>query len=98
MGRFAGYNAVCDLAGRPERQLRFAAPDYVTVLDLGAWGAVYTSGWDRGTLVSSGAAAKATKRIINGTRIYPPLDRDAAAILAAAAPIIQAAPATRAGQ
>lgn len=98
MGRFAGYNAVCDLAGRPDRRLRFAAPDYVTVLDLGAWGAVYTSGWDRGTLVSSGAAAKATKRIINGTRIYPPLDRDAAAILAAAAPIIQAAPATRAGQ
>ncbi|MEE7505620.1 NAD(P)/FAD-dependent oxidoreductase [Methylobacterium mesophilicum] len=95
MGRFAGYNAVCDLAGRPERRLRFAAPDYVTVLDLGAWGAVYTSGWDRGTLVSSGAAAKATKRIINGTRIYPPLDGDAASILAAASPIIQAAPATQ---
>ena len=98
MGRFAGFNAVCDLAGRPERRLRFAAPDYVTVLDLGAWGAVYTAGWDRGTLVSSGAAAKATKRIINGTRIYPPLDRDAASILAAAAPIIQAAPATQAAR
>lgn len=95
MGRLAGYNAVCDLAGRPEQRLRFAAPDYVTVLDLGEWGAVYTSGWDRGTLVSSGAAAKATKRIINGTRIYPPRDRDAAAILAAAAPIIQAPPATQ---
>ncbi|WCS23023.1 FAD-dependent oxidoreductase [Methylobacterium sp. NMS14P] len=96
MGRFAGFNAVCDLAGRTEQRLRFAAPDYVTVLDLGAWGAVYTSGWDRGTLVAAGAAAKATKRIINGTRIYPPLDRDAGAILAAAAPIIQAAPATQA--
>jgi NADH dehydrogenase len=93
MGRFAGHNAVCDLAGRSDRLLSFSAPDYVTVLDLGAWGAVYTSGWDRGELVSAGASAKATKRIINGSRIYPPRDRDRAAILAAAAPVIQAAPA-----
>jgi NADH dehydrogenase len=94
MGRFAGYNAVCDLVGRPDLCLRFAAPDYVTVLDLGAWGAVYTSGWDRDRLVADGAAAKATKRLINGSRIYPPPSRDGAAILAAAAPIIQARPAT----
>ncbi|MBE7204670.1 MAG: FAD-dependent oxidoreductase [Parafilimonas terrae] len=95
MGRFAGHNAVCDLAGLPERRLPFSAPDYVTVLDLGAWGAVYTAGWDRGALVASGAAAKATKRLINGSRIYPPLDRDPAAIRAAAAPILQAPPATQ---
>ena len=94
MGRFAGHNAVCDLAGRPDRRLRFAAPDYVTVLDLGGWGAVYTAGWDRATLVSTGAAAKATKRLINAERIYPPRDRDAAAILAAAAPILQPPPRT----
>jgi NADH dehydrogenase len=94
MGRFAGHNAVCDLAGRPDLCLRFSAPDYVTVLDLGPWGAVYTSGWDRGRLVADGAAAKATKRLINGSRIYPPLTRDRAAILAAAAPVIQARPAT----
>jgi NADH:ubiquinone reductase (H+-translocating) len=95
MGRFAGHNAVCDLAGRPDRRLRFAAPDYVTVLDLGAWGAVYTAGWDRATLVSSGAAAKATKRLINAERIYPPRDRDAVAIRAAAAPILQPPPRTQ---
>ena len=94
MGRYAGHNAVCDLAGRPDLCLRFSAPDYVTVLDLGAWGAVYTSGWDRGTLVAEGMAAKATKRLINGARIYPPLTRDRAAILAAAAPVIQVRPAT----
>jgi NADH dehydrogenase len=94
MGRFAGFNAVCDLAGRPDLCLRFAAPDYVTVLDLGGWGAVYTSGWDRGRLVADGAAAKATKRLINGSRIYPPSSRDGAEILAAAAPVIQARPAT----
>jgi NADH dehydrogenase len=95
MGRFAGHNAVCDLAGRPDRLLPFSVPDYVTVLDLGDWGAVYTAGWDREALVSSGAAAKATKRIINAQRIYPPRDGDRAAILAAAAPVIQAPPATR---
>jgi NADH dehydrogenase len=94
MGRFAGHNAVCDLAGRPDLCLRFSAPDYVTVLDLGAWGAVYTAGWDRDRLVADGAAAKATKRLINGSRIYPPLTRDRAAILAAAAPVIQSRPAT----
>lgn len=94
MGRYAGHNAVCDLAGRSDLSLRFSAPDYVTVLDLGAWGAVYTSGWDRGDLVAEGMAAKATKRLINGSRIYPPLTRDRTAILAAAAPVIQARPAT----
>jgi NADH:ubiquinone reductase (H+-translocating) len=95
MGRLAGHNVVCELAGRPDLLLPFSAPDYVTVLDLGAWGAVYTAGWDRERLVSSGAAAKATKQAINGKRIYPPVDRDRAAILAAAAPMTQAPPATQ---
>lgn len=93
MGRFAGHNAVCDLAGLPDRQLPFSAPDYVTVLDLGPWGAVYTAGWDRDRLVAVGASAKVTKQTINGSRIYPPGDRDRSKILAAAAPVIQAAPA-----
>ncbi|AWN45025.1 pyridine nucleotide-disulfide oxidoreductase [Methylobacterium terrae] len=93
MGRIAGHNAVCDLAGRPQDRLPFAAPDYVTVLDLGPWGAAYTAGWEREHLVSIGAAAKAVKRAINGSRIYPPPGRDRAAILAAAAPVIQVRPA-----
>ncbi|TNC11010.1 pyridine nucleotide-disulfide oxidoreductase [Methylobacterium terricola] len=93
MGRIAGHNAVCDLAGRREDSLAFAAPDYVTVLDLGAWGAAYTAGWEREHLVSVGAAAKSVKQTINGSRIYPPPGRDRAAILAAAAPVIQARPA-----
>jgi NADH:ubiquinone reductase (H+-translocating) len=67
-------------------------PWYVTVLDLGPAGAVYTEGWER-RVVSSGATAKATKRMINGQRIYPPLTGDRAALLAAAAPELQAAPA-----
>jgi NADH dehydrogenase len=90
MGRYAGYNVISDLLGAPMLSLRI--PWYVTVLDLGPAGAVYTEGWDR-RVVSTGAAAKATKRMINGERIYPPLTGDRAALLAAAAPDLQAAPA-----
>jgi NADH dehydrogenase len=97
MGRLAGHNAACDLLGREGERLAFAAPDYVTILDLGDWGAVYTAGWDRARLVASGAEAKAVKRRINTERIVPPRGGDRAAILAAAAPVIQAAPARSAG-
>ena len=90
MGRYAGYNVISDLLGAPMLSLRI--PWYVTVLDLGPAGAVYTEGWDR-TVVSRGDEAKATKRIINGERIYPPRNRDRAALLAAAAPEVQAPPA-----
>jgi NADH dehydrogenase len=89
MGRFAGYNVISDLLGEPMLSLRI--PWYVTVLDLGPAGAVYTEGWDR-QVVASGADAKATKMTINGQRIYPPLNGDRAAILAAAAPALQARP------
>jgi NADH:ubiquinone reductase (H+-translocating) len=92
MGRIAGHNAACDLLGREDARVAFAAPNYVTVLDLGPWGAVYTAGWDRATLVAAGAEAKEVKRLINGRRIYPPRDGDARAILDAAAPVIQPAP------
>jgi NADH dehydrogenase len=90
MGRYAGYNVVSDLLGEPMLALRI--PWYVTVLDLGPAGAVYTEGWDR-QVVAHGAQAKATKRVINTERIYPPLDGDRAEILAAAAPELQARPA-----
>ncbi|GAS88147.1 dehydrogenase [Mycolicibacterium brisbanense] len=90
MGRYAGYNVIGDLCGAPLLPLRI--PWYVTVLDLGPAGAVYTEGWDR-QVVADGEQAKATKRVINTQRIYPPLDRDRAALLAAAAPTLQTAPA-----
>jgi NADH dehydrogenase len=89
MGRFAGYNVISDLLSAPMLALRI--PWYVTVLDLGPAGAVYTEGWDR-QVVASGAEAKATKRTINGQRIYPPLNGDRDAILAAAAPSLQSRP------
>jgi len=90
MGRFAGHNVVCDLLGRPLLPLRIDG--YVTILDLGPWGAVYTEGWDR-RLVSRGAPAKRTKETINRERIYPPRSGDRRAILDAAAPTVQAPPA-----
>jgi NADH dehydrogenase len=90
MGRYAGYNVIGDLLDAPMLSLRI--PWYVTVLDLGPAGAVYTEGWDR-QVVSTGAAAKRTKMVINGERIYPPLTGDRTALLAAAAPELQAPPA-----
>lgn len=92
MGRFAGHNAVADLFDEP--MLPLSIDWYVTVLDLGAWGALYTTGWDR-EVRTTGAAAKVTKQTINRERIYPPRSADRAELLAAAAPTIQAAPPTR---
>ncbi|REE71346.1 NADH dehydrogenase [Rhodococcus wratislaviensis] len=89
MGRYAGYNVIGDLLGEPMLPLRI--PWYATILDLGPAGAVYTEGWDR-QVVSRGAQAKATKVTINTRRIYPPLNRDRDALLAAAAPALQARP------
>lgn len=95
MGRLAGHNTVCDLAGRLGERIAFAAPDYVTILDLGPAGALYTEGWERGTVVATGAEAKATKQVINGSRIYPPRNACREAIFEAALPVIQARPAAR---
>ncbi len=89
MGRYAGYNVISDLFDEPMLALRI--PWYVTVLDLGPAGALYTEGWDR-VLASTGAEAKATKRLINTRRIYPPLTGNRADLLAAAAPELQARP------
>jgi NADH dehydrogenase len=89
MGRIAGHNAVCDMLGEPMIPIDIGW--YVTCLDLGEWGAVYTEGWDR-RVAATGAAAKETKRTINCVRIYPPRSRDPAEILAAAAPVVQAPP------
>lgn len=90
MGRYAGYNVIGDLLGEPMLALRI--PWYVTVLDLGPAGAVYTEGWER-DVVATGAQAKATKTTINTVRIYPPLTGDRQALFAAAAPELQARPA-----
>lgn len=87
LGRHAGNNAAADLLGveaTPYRQ-----PKYVTCLDLGAWGAVFTEGWDR-QLKLVKQEAKELKTQINTMWIYPPA-ADRATALAAADPAIPVA-------
>lgn len=71
-GKYAGHNAVADLMHLP--LARFVAHSYVTCLDLGTAGAVFTTGWER-SVRATGSGAKAIKRKINEEWIYPPLDR-----------------------
>lgn len=87
LGRHAGNNAAADLLGVAPTQYR--QPKYVTCLDLGAWGAVYTEGWDR-QLKLVKAEAKELKTQINTVWIYPPA-ADRRAALAAADPLIPVA-------
>ncbi|RYD95850.1 MAG: NAD(P)/FAD-dependent oxidoreductase, partial [Sphingomonadales bacterium] len=80
LGRVAGYNAAAELLGLPLHP--YSQPKYVTCLDLGSWGALYTEGWDRKVLYSRGDAKK-IKTEINTVWIYPPSpDREAVFALA----------------
>ncbi|MFG0541030.1 NAD(P)/FAD-dependent oxidoreductase [Pseudomonas sp. YQ_5] len=89
LGRHAGNNAAAELLG--VAPMAYSQPKYVTCLDLGAWGAVYTEGWDREVSPPEDKTeAKALKRQINSVWIYPPA-ADRAAALAAADPLIPVA-------
>jgi NADH:ubiquinone reductase (H+-translocating) len=81
-GKPAGHNAASDLLGLPP--VAFEPDPYVTCLDLGGAGAVYTEGFRR-RIQATGEAGKRIKRTINRELIYPPLD-DAEAILLRADP------------
>ena len=84
LGRSAGNNAAADLLG--VAPIPYSQVKYVTCLDLGAWGAVFTEGWDR-KVVLTRAEGKELKTQINTQWIYPPVaNRDTA--LAAADPLI----------
>jgi NADH dehydrogenase len=83
LGRFAGHNVAADLLG--QATMPYSQPKYVTCLDLGPWGAVFTEGWER-KVKMAGADAKSLKRKINSEWIYPPR-ADRAEIFAAADPL-----------
>ncbi|XHF33647.1 NAD(P)/FAD-dependent oxidoreductase [Pseudomonas chlororaphis] len=87
LGRYAGNNVAADLIG--VAPMTYSQPKYVTCLDLGAWGAVFTEGWDR-QLKLVGQEAKDLKTQINTVWIYPPA-ADRATALAAADPLIPVA-------
>jgi NADH dehydrogenase len=80
MGAFAGNNAAAELLGVPTRQYHQKA--YVTCLDLGEAGAIFTRGWER-KVEMVGAVAKKTKQEINTVWIYPPQAERAAALASA---------------
>ena len=87
LGRYAGNNVAADLIG--VAPMTYSQPKYVTCLDLGAWGAVFTEGWDR-QLKLVGQEAKELKHQINTVWIYPPA-ADRTVALAAADPLIPVA-------
>ncbi|WP_448042779.1 NAD(P)/FAD-dependent oxidoreductase [Bradyrhizobium liaoningense] len=69
MGAFAGNNAAAELLGvRPKT---YHQEGYVTCLDLGEAGALFTSGWER-KVKMTGDVAKRTEQEINTVWIYPP--------------------------
>lgn len=80
MGAFAGNNAAAELLGVPTR--RYHQKAYVTCLDLGEAGALFTRGWER-KVEMVGEEAKKTKREINTIWIYPPLAERAAGLASA---------------
>lgn len=83
LGRVSGYNAAADLLGEPT--IPYSHVGYGCCVDLGAWGAVVTRGWEREVRVK-GDVAKRVKTYINQELIYPPHDAEEA--IAAADPIV----------
>jgi len=69
LGRYEGANALRDMLGEPLSPYR--QERYVTCLDLGPAGAVFTTGWDR-EVQKTGKEAKTVKQQIMRERIYPP--------------------------
>lgn len=80
MGAFAGHNAAAEVLG--EVPTPYHQEAYVTCLDLGEAGALFTRGWDR-KIEHAGANAKKIKQEINTVWIYPPKPVRAAALASA---------------
>lgn len=69
LGRFVGHNAACSLLNL--EPLTYRQVNYVTCLDLGNWGAVYSEGWEQEVKLTRGEAKK-LKLSITSELIYPP--------------------------
>lgn len=69
LGRFAGHNAVHALLDNELRVYR--QPFYATCIDLGEWGAVFSTGWER-EVEKVRDEGKAIKMQINNEWIMPP--------------------------
>lgn len=80
MGAFAGNNAAAELLDVPTKP--YHQKGYVTCLDLGEAGALFTTGWERKVAMVDDVAKK-TKQEINTVWIYPPKAERAAALASA---------------
>ncbi|HGK7504279.1 NAD(P)/FAD-dependent oxidoreductase [Kluyvera cryocrescens] len=69
LGKFAGSNAAASLLD--VEPLPYRQEMYVTCLDLGAWGAVYSEGWDQQVKLTREEAKKLKVSIVSEL-IYPP--------------------------
>lgn len=69
LGKFAGNNATASLLD--VEPLPYRQEMYVTCLDLGAWGAVYSEGWDQQVKLTREEAKKLKVSIVSEL-IYPP--------------------------
>ena len=76
MGELAGRNAVAELTGGAPSA--FAPAPYVTCIDLGDWGGLFTEGWE-GRVRLSGFWGKVMKESINTRLIVPTGPRGAMA-------------------
>lgn len=83
LGKFAGHNAAASRLNQPP--LPYRQVNYVTCLDLGGWGAVYTEGWEQ-EVKSVRDEAKKIKIAITNELIYPPA-ADRSVAFAAADPL-----------
>lgn len=69
LGRHAGHNAFCDLVQKD--MLPYRQEIYRTCLDLGIWGALFTTGWDF-SVQAIKSEGKIIKEQIVTQLIYPP--------------------------
>lgn len=83
MGKFAGNNAAASLLNT--RELPYQQPFYVTCVDLGPWGAVYTETWEQNVKMVK-EEAKKLKLAITQELISPPV-ADKAKAFAVADPL-----------
>lgn len=91
LGRWAGHNAIADLLGEP--LIPYEQTKWVTILDLGTWGALYAEGWEQ-HLVSQGQEAKELKLFVNHKRISPLTSGNIDELLYEAAPVFRPMPLT----
>lgn len=82
-----------DFIYKREPLLSYEQKKFVSIIDLGTWGALYAEGWDL-KLISQKEAAKEVKLYVNHQRIYPLGNGNIEELMDAAEPVFKAIPLT----